>query len=87
MATEEENRLRNMGFSPRQVAFLVLLNDEATTTTLGLVEKADNVNMASSAAAVPFADLTAAANAYNALRTDLVNILASLKGANTIMGA
>lgn len=41
----------------------------ATTTTAGTVKKAANVP----AAAVPFADLTAAANAYNALRTALIN--------------
>lgn len=41
----------------------------ATETVAGLVKKADNVP----AAAVPFADLTAAANAYNALRTSLIN--------------
>lgn len=41
----------------------------ATETVAGIVKKADNVP----AAAVPFADLTAAANAYNALRTALIN--------------
>lgn len=41
----------------------------ATTTTAGVVKKAAAVP----AAAVPFADLTAAANAYNALRTSLIN--------------
>ena len=41
----------------------------ATETVAGVVKKADNV----AAAAVPFADLTAAANAYNALRTALIN--------------
>lgn len=42
---------------------------EATTTVEGTVKQAANV----AAAAVPFADLTAAANAYNALRTSLIN--------------
>ena len=42
---------------------------EATTTVEGTVKQAANVP----AAAVPFADLTAAANAYNALRTALIN--------------
>lgn len=42
---------------------------EATTTVEGTVKQAVNVP----AAAVPFADLTAAANAYNALRTALIN--------------
>lgn len=41
----------------------------ATTSTAGVVKKAATVP----AAAVPFADLTAAANAYNALRTSLIN--------------
>lgn len=41
----------------------------ATTTVNGTVKKAATVP----AAAVPFADLTAAANAYNALRTSLIN--------------
>lgn len=41
----------------------------ATTTVAGIVKKAAAVP----AAAVPFADLTAAANAYNALRTSLIN--------------
>lgn len=41
----------------------------ATTTTNGTVKKAATVP----AATVPFADLTAAANAYNALRTSLIN--------------
>lgn len=41
----------------------------ATETVAGIVKRADNVP----AAAVPFADLTAAANAYNALRTSLIN--------------
>lgn len=88
MATEEERRLMNMGFSPRQAAFLALVDaEEATTSTLGLVKKAANVNMTSTAATPPFADLTAAATAYNALRTDVVNILAALKGTDSIMGA
>lgn len=41
----------------------------ATTTTTGAVKQAAFV----AAAAVPFADLTAAANAFNALRTALIN--------------
>lgn len=41
----------------------------ATATVAGTVKKAATV----AAAAVPFADLTAAANAYNALRTSLIN--------------
>lgn len=41
----------------------------ATLTTAGTVKKGAFV----AAAAVPFADLTAAANAYNALRTSLIN--------------
>lgn len=41
----------------------------ASTTVAGIVKKAAAVP----AAAVPFADLTAAANAYNALRTSLIN--------------
>lgn len=41
----------------------------ATKTVAGIVKQAANVP----AAAVPFADLTAAANAYNALRTALIN--------------
>ena len=42
---------------------------EATTTVEGTVKQGAFV----AAAAVPFADLTAAANAYNALRTSLIN--------------
>lgn len=42
---------------------------EATTTVEGTVKQAANV----AAAAVPFADLTAAANAFNGLRTALIN--------------
>ena len=42
---------------------------EASPTVEGTVKQAANVP----AAAVPFADLTAAANAYNALRTALIN--------------
>jgi len=41
----------------------------ATLTVNGTVKKAAFV----AAAPVPFADLTAAANAYNALRTSLIN--------------
>lgn len=41
----------------------------ATTATAGTVKKAATV----AAAAVPFADLTAAANSFNALRTSLIN--------------
>ena len=41
----------------------------ASLTVAGTVKKGAFV----SAAAVPFADLTAAANAYNALRTSLIN--------------
>lgn len=47
----------------------VAASPAATTTTAGTVKKAALVP----AAAVPFADLTAAANAYNALRTSLIN--------------
>lgn len=41
----------------------------STTTVAGIAKKGAFV----AAAAVPFADLTAAANAYNALRTSLIN--------------
>lgn len=47
----------------------VLSTTTGTTTQAGAMRQAANVP----AAAVPFADLTAAANAYNALRTALIN--------------
>lgn len=49
--------------------FLVGGLPAATTTAVGGVTKV----AAPAAAPVPFADLTAAANAYNALRTALIN--------------
>lgn len=49
--------------------FLVGGLPAATSTTNGGVKQVS----APAAAAVPFADLTAAANAYNAMRTALIN--------------
>lgn len=58
-----------LGLEEKQTVAQVFAGAPATLTAQGTVLKGAFV----AAAAVPFADLTAAANAFNALRTSLIN--------------
>lgn len=67
--TDPVTSVTTLGLPEQQTLAQVQAGSAATLTAQGSVLKGAFV----AAAAVPFADLTAAANSFNALRTSLIN--------------